>query len=152
MPWIDTGSHIGTICDTLARTGVEPHAWTAGGLLDAIEIMCRQYGVTVINPTAQRNPVGYLAWMIRRTITLDPDGDRTRARARKAEQAAREARRQAELAADRDRGPILTRTELAALRATSDAQIAALNHARTTIVHRVPPRLPDRQQDGRSGG
>ncbi len=95
MPWLGRGRHIGQLLRMLDRVGIEPDQWTAAALMEVIEQGNRAAGLRVVDPGAQRDPIAYLGWLIRRAI--DPaeatprqlaDDARTERETRRAEYAA----------------------------------------------------------------
>lgn len=71
LRWLGDGRHIGQVCQMLERCRVDPDRWTVSAFIDAINRGNTRAGVTIVDPTEQRDPVAYLAWQIRRAI--DPD-------------------------------------------------------------------------------
>lgn len=68
VPWMTRGRHIGALCDVLAAEGVDPHDWTAGDLLAAIDQDYAQRDWIVPAGFAQRNPLGLLRTQLRRVV------------------------------------------------------------------------------------
>ena len=65
MPWLVHGRHIGALARLLHRHRLDADAgWTATRLLRVLEQHNRHTGHLVPDPTSQRNPLGYLSWLL----------------------------------------------------------------------------------------
>ncbi len=102
------GKHIGHLCDLLDRLQLAENGWTAQQILRQIDAHNRSTSTRLVEPSAQRDPLSYFAWMLRRAIApgdLSPaaeaiaERDRNLAAQRAA--AAERAARRAELEAQR---------------------------------------------------
>ena len=72
LPWLDrTGRHIGHICALIVRCQLVERGWTVQQILDRLEQHARDNGIRIADPTDQRDPLSYLAWLIRRAIPVD---------------------------------------------------------------------------------
>ncbi|MDR7184612.1 biotin operon repressor [Microbacterium trichothecenolyticum] len=72
LPWLDRGGkHIGHVCGLLVRAQLVERGWTLQQILDRLNLHARESGIRVADPTEQRNPLSYLAWLIRRAIPDD---------------------------------------------------------------------------------
>lgn len=72
LPWLDrTGKHIGHLCGLIVRCQLVERGWTVQQLLDRLEQHARATGVRIADATDQRDPLSYLAWLIRRAIPAD---------------------------------------------------------------------------------
>lgn len=96
VPWLGRGVHIGQVCDLLTRAGVDPSAWTVGGLLTAVDASLRADRIAALGPDEQRDPRAYFAWLLARVLGQGPEPDQDRVRREQRERAEERARRQAE--------------------------------------------------------
>lgn len=72
LPWLDrNGKHIGHLCSLIVRCQLVERGWTVQQILDRLEQHARETGVRIADPTDQRNPLSYLAWLIGRAIPAD---------------------------------------------------------------------------------
>lgn len=72
LPWLDrTGRHIGHVCGLVVRCQLLERGWTVQQLLDRLDQHARDSGIRIADPTDQRDPLSYLAWLIRRGIPSD---------------------------------------------------------------------------------
>lgn len=123
IPWLRRpGHHIGALVRIVHRLRLSERGWTAGQALDRINRAARESNLRIADPTDQRNPAGYLAWLIGRTIgaeELAPAIQNIR------ERDERLAAQRAQLAAD-----AATRARIEAEADTIDAIIAAMQTSR----------------------
>lgn len=72
IPWLRRpGHHIGALVRIVHRLRLTERGWTAGQALDQINRVARDSNLRVADPTDQRNPAGYLAWLLQRAIGAD---------------------------------------------------------------------------------
>lgn len=71
MPWLSRGSHVGRVCDLVERLGLVERGWTAQQIVDAIEDYTQVAGVRMASPDDQRDPLAYLAWLVRKAVSAD---------------------------------------------------------------------------------
>lgn len=65
MPWLARGQHIGALGRLLQRHGLDADAgWSADRVLRVLEQHNRESGQLVPDPVSQRNPLGYLHWLL----------------------------------------------------------------------------------------
>jgi hypothetical protein len=65
MPWLARNRHIGALTQLLHRHRLDADAgWSAERLLHILELHNRAHGHLVPNPTGQRNPLGYLNYLL----------------------------------------------------------------------------------------
>jgi len=108
IPWLDrSGAHIGHVCDLVDRLQLAQRGWTVQQILDRIELHAREHRIQIANPTDQRRPLHYLAWLLRRAITADEISptvtvqlERDKRRQEAARRYAEEAARRAQIAAE----------------------------------------------------
>jgi hypothetical protein len=103
LPWLTRGRHVGVVAQFLARLDVSGSDWTAQGLLDAVSRFCATTGARMVTPGTHRDPVAYLAWLIKSARAAGAEPNRRRQlrdaaerrveRARQAEAARLEAER-----------------------------------------------------------
>lgn len=103
------GKHIGHLCDLLDRLQLVEHGWTAQQILERIDAHNRSTLTRSAEPSEQRNPLSYFAWMLRRAIApgdLSPSfeaiAQRDRNLAAQRAAAAERAARRAQLDAERE--------------------------------------------------
>lgn len=70
MPWLSRGRHVGRVCDLVERLGLVERGWTAQQLVDAIEDYTQSAGVRLASPDDQRDPLAYLAWLVRKAAPV----------------------------------------------------------------------------------
>jgi len=81
MPWLARNRHIGALAKLLHRHHLDADAgWTADRILRAIEIHNRASGQTIPDPADQRNPLGYLNWLLIQTAPHLAEDSSTTAR------------------------------------------------------------------------
>ncbi|MEA9986097.1 hypothetical protein QN358_12600 [Subtercola sp. RTI3] len=139
MPWLVRGRHIGQLMSAVARAGVDTSRWTVGDLLDAIERFTRAAGISVTDPGAQRDPLGYLVWLLKAFIEpggLTPTEQREADYARKVE-AQRRAREEDER--ERERASSVDDEDVARIIAAMRVESAAAE-ARLRQAGRLPTR------------
>jgi len=69
LPWLDrSGKHVGHVCGLIVRLRLVERGWTAQQLLDRIDRHARDNGIRIADPGDQRDPLGYLAWLIRHAL------------------------------------------------------------------------------------
>lgn len=100
LPWVVRDRHIGVLCDLLAAEGVDPHDWTAGDLLAAIDQDYASRDWIVPSARSQRNPLGLLRTQLRRVVA-DREPAQARRRRERAELLAAQERRRLEAEAAR---------------------------------------------------
>lgn len=100
VPWVIRDRHIGALCDVLVAEGVDPHDWTAGDLLAAIDQDYAERDWIVPAGSAQRSPLGLLRTQLRRVIV---DREPPQARRRREQAARAEAHRRRMLAVEEAR-------------------------------------------------
>lgn len=71
MPWLVRGVHIGRLCSLVERLQLVEHGWTVQQLVDRIDENARAAGIRVADQGDQRDPLGYLAWLLRSTVPAD---------------------------------------------------------------------------------
>lgn len=71
MPWLVRGVHIGRLCSLIERLQLVEHGWTVQQLVDRIDQSVRASGVQVADPGDQRDPLAYLAWLLRNAVPAD---------------------------------------------------------------------------------
>lgn len=72
IPWLRRpGHHIGALVRIVHRLRLSERGWTVGQALDQINRVARDSNLRVADPTDQRNPAGYLAWLLQRAIGTD---------------------------------------------------------------------------------
>ncbi|GAB3611574.1 hypothetical protein GCM10027414_37000 [Humibacter ginsengiterrae] len=141
MPWLARDRHIGVLCDALTRAGIDPSRWSAAALIDTVTRHNVEGHVTVVHPTEQRDPIGYLVWMLRSAIEPSAEtpieaADRRRAQLRD------EATKHREEAA-----------ELRARMAQDDpAEVAAIIQAMRAEAQRASDRMRRTRRDRDQGG
>ena len=65
MPWLARDRHIGALARLLHRHQLDTDTgWSAERLLHVLELHNRATGNLVPDPTKQRNPLGYLNWLL----------------------------------------------------------------------------------------
>jgi len=89
------------------RLQLAQRGWTVQQILDRIELHAREHRIQIANPTDQRRPLHYLAWLLRRAITADEISptvtvqlERDKRRQEAARRYAEEAARRAQIAAE----------------------------------------------------
>ncbi len=109
MPWLDRGGHIGRVCSLIERMRLVERGWTVQQIVDRIDDHVRVAGIRIADPDDQRDPLGYLAWMLRAALPADELApfervaqERRQRMARAAAQSAAEAARRAQIDAERD--------------------------------------------------
>lgn len=103
------GKHIGHLCDLLDRLQLVEHGWTAQQILERIDAHNRSTSTKSADPSTQRNPLSYFAWMLRRAIApgdhspaVEAIAQRDRSLAAQRAAAAERAARRAQLDAERE--------------------------------------------------
>lgn len=66
--WLDTGRHLGALCDVLDMAGVDGERWSAGALIETMDRFTAERRLK--HPGEARNPLGFLRWML--TAAIDP--------------------------------------------------------------------------------
>lgn len=128
MPWlVRDGRHVGHLCDALDRQQLVQRGWTSQQILDRIDTYNRSTSTRTADPVAQRDPVSYLVWMLRRAIAPDDLSPSVEAAERRDRNLAARRSATAEAAA--------RRAQLDAERDQIDAAIAAM-HAQFPRRHR----------------
>ena len=109
MPWLDRGAHIGRVCSLIERMQLVERGWTVQQIVDRIDDHVRGTGIRIADPDDQRDPLGYLAWMLRAAVPADELApfervaqERRERMARAAAQSAAEAARRAQIDAEQD--------------------------------------------------
>lgn len=72
LPSLDrTGRHIGHVCALVVRCHLVERGWTVQQLLERLEQHARVAGLRIADPSDQRDPLSYLAWLIHQAIPAD---------------------------------------------------------------------------------
>lgn len=119
MPWLGEQQHIGRLCRLVDRLKLVERGWTAQQIVDQIERHSRSAGIQVAPAVAQRNPLGYFAWLVNRAISADELAP--------FEQVAHERQQRIAAAQERAAAEQARRQQLAAEAAEIDAVIAAMH-------------------------
>lgn len=118
MPWLGEQQHIGRLCRLVDRLKLVERGWTAQQIVDQIERHSRTAGLQVAPSGAQRNPLGYFAWLVNRAISADELAP--------FEQVAHERQQRIAAAQERAAAEQARRQQIAAEAAEIDAVIAAM--------------------------
>lgn len=131
MPWLDRGVHIGRLCSLIERLQLVDRGWTVQQLVDSIDAQVRAGGIRVADPDQQRDPLGYLAWMLRTAV---PAGEIS-----PFEQVARERRERAEKVLAQHAAAAARRAEIESQQDAIEATIAAMRsrHPRIGTLRRA---------------
>lgn len=130
MPWLGEQQHIGRLCRLVDRLKLVERGWTAQQIVDQIERHSRSAGLHVASSGAQRNPLGYFAWLVDRAISADELAP--------FEQVAQERQQRIAAALERAAAEQARRQQIAAEAAEIDAVIAAMRQQfpkRTSTPH-----------------
>lgn len=113
LPWLARDRHIGSVVRMIDSTKIDVRRWSADALVDAINAHISSRGARPAEPGSQRNPVGYLAALIRTAIDPDAETPLERQRRTAAERADRMARQAEQQRADAERAAQIDHAEVA---------------------------------------
>lgn len=118
MPWLGRGQHIGRVCVLIEQLKLVERGWTAQQIVDQLERHSRSAGLQIAPASAQRNPLAYFAWLVRRAIPPEELAP--------FEQVAREREARVAVARDRAAAEEARRKQIAAEAAEIDAVLVAM--------------------------
>lgn len=132
--WLNTGKHIGSLCNALVMAGIDAERWSARDLIDSMDSYIAERHLSY--PTQTRNPLGFLRWIL--AAAVDPNQltpSELRAE-RDAERRARVERQISERSVERERLASIDQLEVDQIIAASNEEIAARNAESAARIER----------------
>lgn len=129
LPWLARNRHIGSVVRMIAHTKLDVDRWSADALIDAINRHLSSRGSRPLEPGLQRNPVGYLAALIRAAVDPKEETPLERQRRSATERADRIARQIEQRRAEAERAAQINRTEVARIIEQMKCDQAERDHA-----------------------
>lgn len=129
LPWLARNRHIGSVVRMIAHTKLDVDRWSADALIDAINTHLSSRGSRPLDPGLQRNPVGYLAVLIRAAVAPNEETPLERQRRSTTERADRIARQIEQRRVEAERAAQIDRTEVARIIEQMKCDQAERDHA-----------------------